>query len=172
MDAFPDEVLEGQISEVAPAAEVQSGVVLYPVTVRVVATDLPLKAGMSATVDMVTAAVADALVVPVRAVTTVGERPSCSAPAEAAATLIAGVMGDVAGAFQGRRAQGTFPAPRDRGTPPAGSSGMPVPPAAMGTAMAGGGTGAGAASGRSSRLGARPLPCRCRRSSPAWKTYP
>lgn len=47
VDALPGENLSGQVMEIAPSANVQSGVVLYPVTVQLDATDLPLRTGMT-----------------------------------------------------------------------------------------------------------------------------
>jgi HlyD family secretion protein len=81
LDAFPDEELTGEVTDIAPVASVQSGVVLYPVTVRLSpadpsATDLgaasgqgvPARVGMTANVEIVIASKADALIVPLRAI--------------------------------------------------------------------------------------------------------
>jgi HlyD family secretion protein len=72
-DAFPGVEMAGQVMAVASVAQTQSGVVLYPVTVRLTPGDLPVRAGMTADVEIVTASQADALVVPLRAVHTEGE---------------------------------------------------------------------------------------------------
>jgi HlyD family secretion protein len=120
VDAFPGETLTGEIEEIAPAAQVQSGVVLYPVKVRVAKANQPLRVGMSATVAMITAAVADALVVPVQAVQTVnGQSFVMRLPADAAATALAGEFG---GAIAGTRAPSA--AGRLSGTPGARIGGL------------------------------------------------
>ncbi len=74
LDAFSDAELAGQVTEIAPVAEVQSGVVLYPVTVQLSPTDLPVRAGMTADVEIVTASQENTLIVPLRAVHTEGEQ--------------------------------------------------------------------------------------------------
>ena len=90
VDAFPDVELAGEVTTIAPTADVASGVVLYPVTVRLAPTDpstgrrgglvepsgqaLPVRAGMTADVDIVTVSQENALIVPLRAVHTEGER--------------------------------------------------------------------------------------------------
>lgn len=67
LDAFPDAELEGEVVYVALSAEVESGVVLYPVRVRLAPTDLPIRPGMTADVEIITAAKEDVLLVPLRA---------------------------------------------------------------------------------------------------------
>jgi len=74
VDAFPDAELIGEVTYIAPVAQIQSGVVLYPVTVQLSPTDLPVRAGMTADVEIVTASQEGALIVPLRAVHTEGER--------------------------------------------------------------------------------------------------
>ncbi|MEA3459326.1 MAG: efflux RND transporter periplasmic adaptor subunit [Chloroflexota bacterium] len=74
LDAFPDVELTGEVTTIASVATTQSGVVLYPVTIRLVPTDLPVRAGMTADVDIVTASQEDALIIPLRAVKTEGGR--------------------------------------------------------------------------------------------------
>ncbi|TFG69894.1 MAG: HlyD family efflux transporter periplasmic adaptor subunit [Anaerolineales bacterium] len=73
LDAFDGVVLNGVITKIAPMARVQSGVVLYDVTVALAPTDLPVKAGMTADVEIVTSSADDALVVPIKAIRSVGE---------------------------------------------------------------------------------------------------
>jgi HlyD family secretion protein len=81
LDAFPGEELAGEVTDIAPVADIQSGVVLYPVTVQLSpadpsATDLgsasgqevPARVGMTANVEIITASKADALIVPLRAI--------------------------------------------------------------------------------------------------------
>ncbi|MDY6877839.1 MAG: efflux RND transporter periplasmic adaptor subunit [Chloroflexota bacterium] len=72
VDAFSDARLTGEVTHIAPVATTQSGVVLYPVTVRLAPTDLPVRAGMTADVEIVMVSQENALVVPLRAVHTGG----------------------------------------------------------------------------------------------------
>jgi HlyD family secretion protein len=74
VDAFPDVELTGEVMYIAPVAETQSGVVLYPVTIRLAPTEIPVRAGMTADVEIVSASQENALIVPLRAVHTEGER--------------------------------------------------------------------------------------------------
>jgi HlyD family secretion protein len=74
MDAFPDAELAGKVVHIAPAAEVESGVVLFPVTIRLKPTDVPMRAGMTVDVTITTLSQEDALIVPLRAIETEGER--------------------------------------------------------------------------------------------------
>jgi HlyD family secretion protein len=74
LDAFDDVELAGTITAIAPVAETQSGVVLYPVTVTLDPTDLPVRAGMTADVEIVTRSAEDVLHIPLRAVRSVGGR--------------------------------------------------------------------------------------------------
>jgi HlyD family secretion protein len=74
LDAFPGTDLSGEVTYVAPVAQVQSGVVLYPVTSRLDETDLPVRIGMTADVDIATATREDVLIAPLRAIETEGER--------------------------------------------------------------------------------------------------
>lgn len=68
LDAFDDVELSGAVIHVAPAATVQSGVVLYAVTVALDASALPVRPGMTADVEIVTQSVEGALLVPLKAV--------------------------------------------------------------------------------------------------------
>ena len=70
VDAFPGQQLTGQVTEIALSANVQSGVVLYPVTVRLDPTDLSLRSGMTVNVTFPVEERIDTLLVPYRAVET------------------------------------------------------------------------------------------------------
>jgi RND family efflux transporter MFP subunit len=70
VDAFPGQQLTGQVTEIALSANVQSGVVLYPVTVRLDSTDLSLRSGMTVNVTFPVEERIDTLLVPYRAVET------------------------------------------------------------------------------------------------------
>jgi len=71
LDAFPGAQITGTVTFVAPVANVQSGVVLYPVTVRLAPFDLPVRAGMTADVEIITASRENVLLVPLRAIQSV-----------------------------------------------------------------------------------------------------
>ena len=70
VDAFPGVAMVGEVTYIAPKADIFSGVVLYPVTVRLMISDLPVRAGMTADVEITTATQEGALIVPLRAVHT------------------------------------------------------------------------------------------------------
>ena len=72
VDAFPGVEISGKVIEIAPTANIQSGVVLYPVTVRLDPTDLPLRSGMTVNVTFPIEQRSDTLLVPFRAVETEG----------------------------------------------------------------------------------------------------
>jgi HlyD family secretion protein len=72
LDAFPDEELAGEVTDIAPVASVQSGVVLYPVTIQLLPAGVPARVGMTANVEIITASKADALIVPLRAIQSEG----------------------------------------------------------------------------------------------------
>jgi multidrug efflux pump subunit AcrA (membrane-fusion protein) len=79
VDALPDAELLGQVTYVAPKAFSSSGVVLYPVTIRLApetgsGQSLPVRAGMTAEVEITTASREDVLIVPLRAVKVEEER--------------------------------------------------------------------------------------------------
>jgi len=73
LDAFPGVEMTGEVTYIAPVAQTETGVVLYPVTVRLRPTDLPVRTGMTADVSIVTVSQEDTLIVPLRAVKTEGE---------------------------------------------------------------------------------------------------
>ncbi len=72
VDAFLDQELNGEVTEIALSANVQSGVVLYPVTVRVDGGSLPMHSGMTVNVTFPIEERTDTLLVPFRAVETEG----------------------------------------------------------------------------------------------------
>jgi multidrug efflux pump subunit AcrA (membrane-fusion protein) len=72
MDAFDDVELIGTITHIAPTAAAESGVVLYEVTVELEPTEIPVRVGMTADVEVVTSSAADALMIPLKAVRSVG----------------------------------------------------------------------------------------------------
>lgn len=68
LDAFDDVELTGTITAIAPKANTQAGVVLYPVTITLDPTTTPIRAGMTADVEIVTDSAADVLIVPLKAI--------------------------------------------------------------------------------------------------------
>ncbi len=72
VDAFPGMEMSGKVIEIAPTANIQSGVVLYSVTVRLDPTDLPLRSGMTINVTFPIEQRNDILMVPFRAIETEG----------------------------------------------------------------------------------------------------
>jgi HlyD family secretion protein len=69
LDALPGETLAGQIEQIAQTAQLDSGVVSYKVRVNLEPSDAPLRAGMTANVDIVTQRRQDVLLVPNRFIT-------------------------------------------------------------------------------------------------------
>jgi HlyD family secretion protein len=72
LDAFPGEILAGEVERVLPGLVDVRGATLYEAHVRFDADHLPLRPGMGATLSIKTRTVEDALVVPRRAVQQVG----------------------------------------------------------------------------------------------------
>lgn len=68
LDAFPEHQLAGQVTHIDPVGTLSQGLVSYRVTVQLDPTEVPLKADMTATVNIITAYKADAILVPTRAV--------------------------------------------------------------------------------------------------------
>ncbi|MCP4537362.1 MAG: efflux RND transporter periplasmic adaptor subunit [Chloroflexi bacterium] len=68
VDAFPGVEMAGEVTYIAPTANSASGVVLYPVTVRLASGEASVRAGMTADVAITTASQDNALIVPLRAV--------------------------------------------------------------------------------------------------------
>jgi RND family efflux transporter MFP subunit len=67
-DAFPGQTLEGQVVTIAPLASVDLGIVSYRVTVESGPTELPLRAGMTATTEIIKDRREGVLLVPNRAI--------------------------------------------------------------------------------------------------------
>lgn len=72
--AVPDAALTGEVVSIAPSAVPQSGVVLYPVVVRFDPSDARLRAGMTADVEIITDSRTDAIVLPLRALRSEGDK--------------------------------------------------------------------------------------------------
>ena len=66
LDALPGETLGGHVDRIAETAQLDSGVVTYKVTVNLSPDPAPLRAGMTANVDIVTERRQDVLLVPNR----------------------------------------------------------------------------------------------------------
>ncbi len=66
LDALPGEALSGWVDAIAETASLDAGVVSYKVTIRLKPTTAPLRAGMTATVDIVTERRENVLLVPNR----------------------------------------------------------------------------------------------------------
>jgi len=75
LDAFDDMELAGKVTAIAPTADIESGVVLYPVEITLdlggTAGDLPVRAGMTADVEVITSSAEDVLYIPLKAVRSV-----------------------------------------------------------------------------------------------------
>ncbi|MFZ5821477.1 MAG: efflux RND transporter periplasmic adaptor subunit [Chloroflexota bacterium] len=72
LDAFPGNELTGRVTYIEPAATVESGVVLYVVTVALDPAELPLRSGMTVSVIFPIEQRTDTLLVPFRAIETEG----------------------------------------------------------------------------------------------------
>lgn len=64
LDAFPDAVVGGRIERIAPAANIQGGVVYYDVTIALDPTDIPIRADMTANATILVEELTDVLKVP------------------------------------------------------------------------------------------------------------
>jgi HlyD family secretion protein len=71
-DAVPDVTLTGKVATIAPSATTSQNVVTYPVQINFDVGKAPIKIGMSATADIQTQKIDNAILVPSRAVQTVG----------------------------------------------------------------------------------------------------
>lgn len=71
LEAWPDTEIDGQVSSIAPAATASSAVVSYEVIVDLDDTDLPVRAGMTADAELITATRENVLIVPNQAITPV-----------------------------------------------------------------------------------------------------
>jgi multidrug efflux pump subunit AcrA (membrane-fusion protein) len=75
LDAFPATEIEGRVVSTAPQARQQGGATVFPTTIEFDAPDdLDIRPGMNADATIVTAERAGVLIIPERALTTVGER--------------------------------------------------------------------------------------------------
>lgn len=74
LDAFDDATLSGTVTHIESTANIQSGVVLFPVTIALDPVDVPVRAGMTADVEIVTANAENVLLVPAEAVQTINGR--------------------------------------------------------------------------------------------------
>ncbi len=73
LDALPDQVLEGEVTNISDAGTSQSGVTTYPVTILVsVPEGITVKLGMNASATIVTGASENALMIPVSALQEMG----------------------------------------------------------------------------------------------------
>lgn len=93
VDAFPGAEVSGEVIEVAPTAAVQSGVVLYPVTVRLNSTELPLRSGMTVNVSFPIEQRTDTLLVPFRAIETEGGKAYVTRVTASGSERVAVTMG-------------------------------------------------------------------------------
>ncbi len=64
LDALPNTVLAGTVTDIAPAASASSGVVTYAVRIELTPTNAALRSGMTATADIVVERAENALIVP------------------------------------------------------------------------------------------------------------
>ncbi len=64
LDALPGQTINGKVRQIAPTATVNGGVVSYAVRLVLDSTDAPLRAGMSATADIVVDKATDVVLVP------------------------------------------------------------------------------------------------------------
>lgn len=75
LDAFPAEEITGTVTRTAPEARQQGGATIFPTTIEFdPPEELDIRPGMNATVTIVTEARAGVLLIPDRAIRTVGER--------------------------------------------------------------------------------------------------
>lgn len=68
LDAYPDRELSGEVTEISPSGTIQQGIVTYSVVARPTDTDVPLRVGMTAGVDITVAEKDNVLLVPNRAI--------------------------------------------------------------------------------------------------------
>jgi HlyD family secretion protein len=69
LETWPDQVLEGKVLSIDPQANNAADIVSYPVHLSLVPGDLPIRAGMTANGELVTADLQNVLLVPSRAIT-------------------------------------------------------------------------------------------------------
>ena len=68
LDALPDQVLSGTVTQIAPAARSELGVVNYPITVAMAVNDPRVKPGLTGNVNIITGRREEVLLVPNRAI--------------------------------------------------------------------------------------------------------
>lgn len=69
LDAYPDQTMRGELVEIAPSAEKGQGVATFKITIRITdSSEVPLKAGLTADIDIITASKREVLLVPAEAV--------------------------------------------------------------------------------------------------------
>jgi HlyD family secretion protein len=73
-DAIPDKTYQGQVTEAGAAGTTSSGVVNFPVTVKLTDADAAVKPGMTASANVITSSISNALLVPTRAIHTVNNK--------------------------------------------------------------------------------------------------
>lgn len=93
LDALSSVKLTGEVIDIAPTATVQSGVVLYPVTIRLDLTDLPLRPGMTANATITVENRENTLIVPFRAVETEGGQAFVSLQTDAGSQRVPVTLG-------------------------------------------------------------------------------
>ena len=64
LEAFPDQVMEGRVSEIATLPTVVAGTANYPLTIELTSADVALRPGLAAQVEIITSEKTDALLVP------------------------------------------------------------------------------------------------------------
>lgn len=69
LETWPDQKLEGEVTAIAPKGNLTAEIVTYQVHIRLFAGDLPIRAGMTANADLITAQRENVLLVPNRAIT-------------------------------------------------------------------------------------------------------
>ncbi|CAI6082478.1 efflux RND transporter periplasmic adaptor subunit [Cohnella sp. JJ-181] len=105
MDALSGQAFTGKVTKIAKEGTSTNGVATFPVTVRLDKTDGVLP-GMNGSVDVVIESKQDALLVPVEAVTQMGERYFVRVPAGGTTTGQAASGGQAAGQAAGGQAGG------------------------------------------------------------------
>lgn len=69
LETWPDQDLPGQVVSIAPKAQTLAGIVTFEVRLSLDAGDLPIRAGMTANAELITASRQNVLLVPNRAIT-------------------------------------------------------------------------------------------------------
>lgn len=69
VDAFPDKEFTGKVTEIAPTAQNVNGVIAYKLTIVPDDSDVQLRSGMSASAEIITSDVGDAVLLPNRFIT-------------------------------------------------------------------------------------------------------